>query len=72
VIEGATALVCTLLPAIEPVVYCSIEPREKNPLGQTVCKPDEGRQLTGLFTRRYLEQQMLTVLAGRAGACVRA
>ena len=42
-------------------------PREKNPLGQTVLKANEDRELTGLYTRRYLEQQLLTVLAGRAG-----
>lgn len=44
-------------------------PREKHPLGQTVVKPSEQRELTGLYTRRYLEQQLLTLLAGRAGAC---
>jgi hypothetical protein len=42
-------------------------PREKHPLGQTVVKANEDRELTGLFTRRYLEEQLLTVLAGRAG-----
>jgi hypothetical protein len=25
--------------------------------------------MTGLWTRRYLEQQLLTVLSGRAGVC---
>ncbi|KAI3429278.1 hypothetical protein D9Q98_005374 [Chlorella vulgaris] len=64
--EAATALTCTLLPAIEPVLTVTIVPREKNPLGQTVVKPDEGREMTGLWTRRYLEQQLLTVLSGRA------
>lgn len=29
---------------------------------------NEARELTGLWTRRYLEQQLLTTLAGRAGA----
>jgi ATP-dependent Zn protease len=65
--EAATALCCTLLPAIEPVTICTIVPREKHPLGQTVVKANEDRELTGLFTRRYLEEQLLTVLAGRAG-----
>lgn len=46
----------------------TIVPREKHPLGQTVVKANEHRELTGLFTRRYLEQQLLTLLAGRAGA----
>jgi hypothetical protein len=32
-----------------------------------VVKANEDRELTGLFTRRYLEEQLLTVLAGRAG-----
>ncbi|KAL4447504.1 hypothetical protein ABPG75_004723 [Micractinium tetrahymenae] len=64
--EAATALACTLLPAIEPVTLCTIVPREKHPLGQTVVKANEDRELTGLFTKRYLEEQLLTVLAGRA------
>lgn len=67
VMEAATSLMCTLLPAIEPVVQVTITPREKFPLGQTVVKANEGRELTQAFTRRYLEEQLLTVLAGRAG-----
>ena len=39
-------------------------PREKYPLGQTVLKVNEQRERTRLFTRRYLEEQLLTVLAG--------
>jgi cell division protease FtsH len=66
VTEAATALTCTLLPAIEPVTLVTIQPREKHPLGQTVVKANEGRELTQAFTRRYLEEQLLTVLAGRA------
>lgn len=66
VMEGATALLCTLLPAIEPVANVTIQPREKFPLGQTVVKANEGRELTQAFTRRYLREQLLTVLAGRA------
>lgn len=41
-------------------------PREKYPLGQTVLKVNEQRERTRLFTRRYLEEQLLTVLAGAA------
>jgi len=41
-------------------------PREKYPLGQTVLKVNEQRERTRLFTRRYLEEQLLTVLAGTA------
>ena len=66
IMEAATALTCTLLPAIEPVVLSTITPREKFPFGQTVVKANEGRELTQAFTKRYLEEQLLTVLAGRA------
>ena len=66
VMEAATSLLCTLLPSIEPVVQVTITPREKYPLGQTVVKANEGRELTQAFTKRYLEEQLLTVLAGRA------
>lgn len=45
----------------------TIVPREKHPLGQTVVKANEDRELTGLYTKRYLEEQLLTLLAGRAG-----
>ena len=62
--EAATALVCTLLPAIEPVVHVTIKPREKYPLGQTVLRVNDQRELTKQFTRRYLEEQLLTTLAG--------
>lgn len=64
--EAATALTCTLLPSIEPVTVVTILPREKYPLGQTVVKANEGRELTQTFTKRYLEEQLITVLAGRA------
>ena len=66
IMEASTALLCTLLPAIEPVVLVTITPREKFPFGQTVVKANEGRELTQAFTKRYLEEQLLTVLAGRA------
>ena len=65
--EAATALVGTLLPSIEPVVNVSILPREKYPMGQTVLKVDEQRELNRQFTRRYLEEQLLVVLAGEGG-----
>ena len=42
----------------------TIAPREKYPLGQTVLKVNEQRERTHMFTRRYLEEQLLTVLAG--------
>lgn len=63
--EAATALVCTLMPAIEPVTLVSIQPRQNSPLGQTVVRTNEQRQYAELWTRRYLEEQLITVLAGR-------
>lgn len=65
--EASTALLATLMPAIEPVIKVSIQPREKWPLGQTELKINEDRERTKQFTRRYLEEQLLVVLAGRAG-----
>ena len=49
----------------------TVVPREKYPLGQTVCKVNEQRERTRLFTRRYLEEQLLTVLAGARPAQLR-
>jgi len=60
--EAATALVCTILPAIEPVIHVTIKPREKYPLGQTVLRVNEQRELTKQFTRQYLEEQLRTAL----------
>ena len=45
-------------------MHVTIVPREKFPLGQTVLKVNEQRELTYQFTRRYLQEQLLTVLAG--------
>ena len=42
----------------------TIVPREKFPLGQTVVRVNEARESTRQFTRRYLEEQVITVLAG--------
>lgn len=39
-------------------------PREKYPLGQTVLKVNEQRDRTQMYSRRYLEEQLMTVLAG--------
>lgn len=44
----------------------TIVPREKFPLGQTVVRVNEAREGTGQFTRRYLEEQLITLLAGQA------
>lgn len=43
----------------------TIVPRERWPLGQTVVRVNEQRERTNLFTKEYLKQQLLTVLAGR-------
>ncbi len=42
----------------------TIVPREKYPLGQTVLKVNEQRERTDMFSRRYLEEQLMTTLAG--------
>ena len=66
--EGATALICTLLPAIEPLTYVTIRPRDRRPLGQTVVRTNTQRERTMLYTQRYLKEQLLTVLAGENSA----
>lgn len=47
-----------------PGTQVTIAPREKYPLGQTVLKVNEQRERTHMFTRRYLEEQLYTALAG--------
>ena len=42
----------------------TVVPREKYPLGQTVTRVSEQRERTQIWSRRYLEEQLLTVLAG--------
>jgi hypothetical protein len=42
----------------------TIAPYQKLPLGHMVLELNEGRELTGLFTRKYLLQQLRLVLAG--------
>ena len=59
--EASTALVASLMPAIEPVVYVTIIPRERHPMGQTVLKVNEQRELTQMFTQRYLSEQLVLV-----------
>ena len=46
------------------LLQVTIAPREKYPLGQTVLKVNEQRERTHMFTRRYLEEQLYTTLAG--------
>lgn len=47
------------------LLQVTIAPREKYPLGQTVLKVNEQRERTHMFTRRYLEEQLYTALAGQ-------
>ena len=63
---------CRALDHTQPFVSDSLNcfqqvttvPRERNPLGQTVVKIDEDRERNNLYSRQYLEQQLMTVLAG--------
>ena len=56
------------MPAIEPVEKCTVVPREKFPLGHTTLAVDEARELTRMWTRRYLREQMMVELAGESFA----
>ncbi|KAF5833193.1 hypothetical protein DUNSADRAFT_10543 [Dunaliella salina] len=67
VMEASISMVATLLPAIEPVDYVTVTPSAKSPIGRTVLKPNIGRYTTGMWTKRYLREQLLMALAGRAG-----
>lgn len=67
VMEAAISMVATLLPAIEPVDFVTILPSTKSPIGRTVLKSHIGRYTTGMWTKRYLSEQLLVTLAGRAG-----
>ena len=64
------ALRLTLCPphAVTQVQKVTIAPHQKLPLGHMILDLNEGRELTGLFTRRYLLQQLRLVLAGEPAA----
>lgn len=68
--EAATALAITLSPAMEPVVETTIRPRQKHALGHTVVATNPHRTRTGLWTRRYLREQAVTMVAGHAAEVV--
>ncbi|KAL6745810.1 hypothetical protein V8C86DRAFT_1657986 [Haematococcus lacustris] len=51
---------------IEPVDYVTALPSARSPVGRTVLKPNVGRYTTGVWTKRYLREQLLLALAGRA------
>ncbi|KAJ9526816.1 hypothetical protein QJQ45_017440 [Haematococcus lacustris] len=65
-VEAGICLVASLLPAIEPVDYVTALPSARSPVGRTVLKPNVGRYTTGVWTKRYLREQLLLALAGRA------
>lgn len=52
------------LNAASICLQVTIVPREKFPLGQTIVQVNEQREATKQFTRRYLEEQIITALAG--------
>eukprot|EP00878_Enallax_costatus_P004612 GHUV01004857.1.p1 GENE.GHUV01004857.1~~GHUV01004857.1.p1 ORF type:complete len:341 (+),score=89.46 GHUV01004857.1:225-1247(+) len=66
VIEAGFCVAIALLPAIEEIDYVTILPSIKSPVGRTVLKANVGRYTTGVWTRQYLEQQLVMILAGRA------
>lgn len=62
--EAGHALVASLLPDYDQVVKVSITPRT-SPGGLTVLAPSQDRIDAGLYTRQFLECQMMVGLAGR-------
>lgn len=66
VLEAGIATTATLLPAIEPIEYVTIIPSFKSSIGRTVLTPNVGRHTAGIWTRRYLCEQLQLALAGRA------
>ena len=46
--------------------HVTIQPREKQKMGHTSLKVSEQRTLNNLFTRTYMEEQLMVALAGRA------
>jgi cell division protease FtsH len=65
-LESATSLAASLLPAIEDVWTVSIVPRENYSFGKTVLKFEQNRSEFFHFTRNYLEEQLVMELAGIA------
>jgi cell division protease FtsH len=62
--EAGHALVASLLPDYDQVVKVSITPRT-NLGGLTVLAPSQDRIDAGIYTRQFLECQMMVGLAGR-------
>ena len=62
--QMSTALACCLLPAMEPLDYVDITPTQDAPLGRVATSLNSQRAFTQQWTRQYLEEQLLTTLAG--------
>jgi cell division protease FtsH len=62
--EAGHALVASLLPDYDQVIKVSITPRI-NAGGLTVLAPSQDRMDAGLYSRQFLECQMMVGLAGR-------
>jgi len=65
-IEAGVCVAATLLPAIEPVEKATAVPSSRSPVGRTVLRPSLSRHTTGVWTRRYLREQLVLAMAGRA------
>lgn len=70
IVEGATAVAATLMPAIEPVDRVYTQPTEKRKTGQTVLQDSEQRIMTELFTKQYLQVRFSCTLCGVPGVVV--
>lgn len=62
--EAGFSLVASLLPAIEAVEYATIVPYDGFPTGRTVLERHRDRVESDVYTKRYLTEQLLLVLAG--------
>eukprot|EP00798_Chlamydomonas_sp_ICE-L_P007699 gene7699-863_t len=51
---------------MEPVDYVTLSPSTQSPVGRTVLKSNIVRYTTGMWTKRYLKEQLLVALSSRA------
>jgi cell division protease FtsH len=66
VVEAGVCVAATLLPAIEQVEKATAVPSAISSVGRTVLSPSLSRHTTGIWTRRYLREQLVLSLSGRA------
>ena len=59
-------MLAELLPDIEPVEMVTVVPREANADGQLRLVYNEDRAACGTWSRRYLHQQTVMLMAARA------